>query len=566
MNSENKKEKKPFNKRKLKFGAAATVVTIFVIAAIVFVNLIAGILTEKKGFKLDLTSQKYFDVSQDTIDYIRNIDKDVEIAVMSEKDKLEGNTYYKMVIETLAKYEQNSDHINVNYYSITKNPEVINKYSAYYNGTINEGNIIVACGDRVKVTSVDSLFNIDTQAYYSTGNLSYSGYKGEQEITSLVMNVTDSHPVKAAILAAYNGQSIYTPELTYDVNSFAQLLSKNGYEYEVVDILTDELSPDTYDMVVLPAPLNDLTDDCIAKLESFLYNGGKLDKDMIYIADIYQRATPKIDQFLEVWGIKVAGNMVMESAAEKNLQVNVVRNTSGAYQSLKVPAASIADEKYEEGLSNTKLPIAAAAVRNIELLFDSNVDRDTSAILKTSDTSIRYPLNLKTASEEGADLSAQINGEEEQAEKAEEADSEEAAEAATEATEAATEATEAETEAFDPETADKQESIIMAMATKSNMDGDTEHKNNLLVIGGMSMTDPYITGVSTYNNAEFVVNTINKMTGKENAVIIAEKNFESTALDVTEGQVSVLQKVVVFGLPLIVVICGIVVFVRRKNK
>ena len=556
---ENKKEKKPFNKRKLKFGAAATVVTVFVIAAIVFVNLIAGILTEKKGFKLDLTSQKYFDVSQDTIDYIRNIDKDVEIAVMSEKDKLEGNTYYKMVIETLAKYEQNSDHINVNYYSITKNPEVINKYSAYYNGTINEGNIIVACGDRVKVTNVQNLFNIDTQAYYSTGNLSYSGYKGEQEITSLVMNVTDSHPVKAAILAAYNGQSIYTPELTYDVNSFVQLLAKNGYEYEVVDILTDELSPDTYDMAVLPAPLNDLTDDCIDKLDSFLYNGGKLDKNMIYIADIYQRATPKIDAFLEVWGIKVAGNMVMESAAEKNLQVNVVRNTSGAYQSLKVPAASIADEKYEEGLSNTKLPIAAAAVRNIELLFDSNVDRDTSAILKTSNTSVRYPLNLKTASEETADLSAQINGEEKDAEEAEEADSEET-------TEAPEEATESETEPFDMETADKQESVVMAMATKSNMEGDTEHKNNLLVIGGMSMTDPYITGVSTYNNAEFVVNTINKMTGKENAVIIAEKNFESSALDVTESQVSVLQKVVVFGFPLIVVICGIVVFVRRKNK
>ena len=556
MNSENKKEKRPFNKRKLKFGAAATVVTVFVIAAIVFINLIAGILTEKKGFKLDLTSEKYFDISQDTIDYIKNIDKDVEIAVMSERATLESNNYYKMVLETLAKYEQNSDHIKVNYYSITKNPEVINKYSAYYNGTINEGAIIVACGERVKVTAVQNLFNIDTQAYYSTGNLSYSGYKGEQEITSLVMNVTDSHPVKAAILAAYNGQSIYTPELTYDVNSFVQLLAKNGYEYEVVDILTDELSPDNYDMAVLPAPLNDLTDDCIDKLDSFLYNGGKLDKDMIYIADIYQRATPKIDQFLEVWGVKVAGNMVMESAAEKNLQVNVVRNTSGAYQALKVPAASIADESYEEGLSNTKLPIAAAAVRNIELLFDSNVDRDTSAILKTSDTSIRYPLNLKTASEESTDLTAQINGDEEQAE---EADSEEA-------TEAPEEAAEAETEAFDIETADKQESIVMAMATKSNMDGDTEHKNNLLVIGGMSMTDPYITGVSTYNNAEFVVNTINKMTGKENAVIIAEKNFESSALDVTESQVSILQKVVVFGFPLIVVICGIVVFVRRKNK
>ena len=559
MNNENKKEKKPFNKRKLKFGATATIITVFVIAAIVFVNLIAGILTEKKGFKLDLTSQKYFDVSQDTIDYIRNIDKDVDISVMSEKDSLENNKYYKMVIETLAKYEQNSDHINVNYYSITKNPEIINKYSAYYNGDINEGSIIVACGERVKVTTVSSLFDQN----YQTGTV--EGYKGEQEITSLVMNVTDSNPVKVAFLAAYNNQSIFNPNLTYEIDSFLKLLTKNGYECNTVDILTDELSPDSYDMAVLPAPYSDLTDDCISKLEAFLYNGGDLDKDMIYIADVYQTATPKIDQFLEEWGIKVADNMVIETADEKNLQVNLIKSTYGG-QNAKVPAASIADDKYSEGLSNTKLPIAAGYARNIELLFDANVDRNTSAILKTSDTSALYPLNLKTSSGETADLTADSDKDEADNDENSSEDESDNKESSTEAETAAEAETEAETTAFDIASADKQESIVMAMASKSNMDGDTEHKNNVLVMGGASFTDPYITGVSTYNNAEFVINTINKMCGKENAVIIAEKNFESTALDVTTSQVSILRNIVVFGFPLIVIICGIVVFVRRKNK
>lgn len=559
-NTENTKEKKPFNKKKLKYGATATAITIVVIAIVVFLNLIAGLLTEKKGLKLDLTSEKYFDVSQDTIDYIKNIDKDVEIAVMAKKDALESNNYNKMVVETLAKYEQNSDHIKVNYYDITQNPDVVNKYSSYYNGTISENYIVIACGERVKVTPIANLFNIDTQAYYQTGNISYSSYKGEQEITSAVMNVTDAHPVKVAVLAGYNGQGIYTSELKYAINSFVQLLSKNGYEYEILDILTDEISPDTYDMAVLPAPFNDLTDSCITKLEDFLYNGGKLDKNLIYIADVYQRATPKLNEFLDVWGIKIGDNQVIESSAENILQLNLLRSSDEQYRTAKAPIATIADDSYAEGLSNTKLPIAAPAVRNIELLFDQNVDRTTTALLKTSATSILYPLNTQ---ESESDSSADLLGDSESAgdESSDSSDSDKEQET----TEAATEATEATTQ-FDPSTAEQGENVVMALAEKTSMEGTTEHKNKLLVIGGASMTDPYVTGVGAYNNAEFIINTINKICGKENTVIIAEKNFESAALDVTASQVSVLQKIVIFGFPLVVVICGIVVFVRRRNR
>mgnify|MGYP001037077114 CR=1 FL=1 len=63
------KKKKSFNKKKLKYGSVATIITVIFIAVIVFINLIAGILTERKGLKLDLTPEKYYDISQQTIDY-----------------------------------------------------------------------------------------------------------------------------------------------------------------------------------------------------------------------------------------------------------------------------------------------------------------------------------------------------------------------------------------------------------------------------------------------------------------------------------------------------------------
>ena len=110
MKNDTAKEKKPFNKKKLKYGSVAVVITVVFIAVVVFVNLIAEILTDKKNLKLDLTAQKYYEVSQDTIDYIKDIKKDVVIDVMYQKENFEKSSYMKMVLETLNKYQQNSDH------------------------------------------------------------------------------------------------------------------------------------------------------------------------------------------------------------------------------------------------------------------------------------------------------------------------------------------------------------------------------------------------------------------------------------------------------------------------
>ena len=544
MKNDTAKEKKPFNKKKLKYGSVAVVITVVFIAVVVFVNLIAEILTDKKNLKLDLTAQKYYEVSQDTIDYIKDIKKDVVIDVMYQKENFEKSSYMKMVLETLNKYQQNSDHIEVEFHDIVSEPDVINKYSDVYSGTIQQGSIVVACGDRVKViSSIDDLFTIDTSSYYQTGSSTITGYKGEQELTSAVMSVTDANPKKAAFITGYNGSSIYHSYNSNAVNSLYNLMNKNGYEISQIDILNDDLSPDDYDIVVLPAPVNDLTTDCISKLDDFLYNGGKLDRNMIYIADIFQYKTPNIDDFLEIWGIEVGDSVVYESNADKNQKVTISTGSAEA------PIVSSVDDDFTSGLSNTKLPIVAPVSRNINLLFDANVDRTTDSLLQTSDTAYLYPLNMKSVDEA----------------KAEAAEQEQAASDAENSTEATEEETEATTK-FDTETAEKAAQNVMALAKKTNTKNNETHTNNLLVIGGMSLVDPNLTSSATYNNAEFVVNAINQICGKENGIIIAEKSLTQTTIDITAAQITTIRRIIEYVIPLIVIAAGIFVYVWRKNR
>ena len=544
MKNDTAKEKKPFNKKKLKYGSVAVVITVVFIAVVVFVNLIAEILTDKKNLKLDLTAQKYYEVSQDTIDYIKDIKKDVVIDVMYQKENFEKSSYMKMVLETLNKYQQNSDHIEVEFHDIVSEPDVINKYSDVYSGTIQQGSIVVACGDRVKViSSIDDLFTIDTSSYYQTGSSTITGYKGEQELTSAVMSVTDANPKKAAFITGYNGSSIYHSYNSNAVNSLYNLMNKNGYEISQIDILNDDLSPDDYDIVVLPAPVNDLTTDCISKLDDFLYNGGKLDRNMIYIADIFQYKTPNIDDFLEIWGIEVGDSVVYESNADKNQKVTISTGSAEA------PIVSSVDDDFTSGLSNTKLPIVAPVSRNINLLFDANVDRTTDSLLQTSDTAYLYPLNMKSVDEA----------------KAEAAEQEQTASDAENSTEATEEETEATTK-FDTETAEKATQNVMALAKKTNTENNETHTNNLLVIGGMSLVDPNLTSSATYNNAEFIVNAINQICGKENGIIIAEKSLTQTTIDITAAQITTIRRIIEYVIPLIVIAAGIFVYVWRKNR
>lgn len=202
----------------------------------------------------------------------------------------------------------------------------------------------------------------------------------------------------------------------------------------------------------------------------------------------------------------------------------------------------IGDETYSEGLSNTKLPIIAPLSRPVNLLFDANVDRTTSALLTTSDTAFLYPLEMQTAEEAQA--------------KADASENEDATEAETE-----------ETTEFDPDSAEKSQQNVMAVATKTNMDSENKaHVNNVMVIGGATILDQVLLYSSSYNNAEYIINSVNKMCGKENGIIIAEKDLSVQTIDITSSQIKAISRVVIFVIPLIVVAAGIVVFIRRRNR
>ncbi len=537
-----KPEKAPsrFNKKKLKYGALATSVTVVFIAVVVLLNVLASAIVDRYPIKADLTPSKFYEISQQSVDYVKTMDKDVNIVVLAKESYFQTNNYLKIVPETLDKYRQNSDgHITVDYYDMTAHPEIVAKYKDKYAGELSEADIIVTNGDRVKVLAFADIIKTEQTMDYNTYQyVNKYTFIGEQSLTSAIMSVTDANPKRVAMITKVGTQTIFHQYNQYAVAALQNLLDKNGYEITEVDLLADAVDPKDYDLAVLPAPYNDLTDDMVKKLDTFLYNDGKLGKDLFYMADVYQNRTPNLNAFLEVWNLQVGDSIIREKDSAKAQYVTIVLGQQTGNVAASV--ATIADETYAAQLSSTKLPIVAPLVRPIKLLETLNSDIETKAVLTSSDSSYLYPLTM----DDGEDKSNPT--------------------AIPDGTDATT--TAATTTTFNEENAETGVQNFMAVSTRTLTDDRDVYESHVMAIGACAMIDYCVAQSTAYNNAEFLISSINTMQGKENGIVIAEKALEQTSISIKEGQLRGLQTTVIVIIPLLVAVIGIVVYLRRKNR
>lgn len=506
--------------KKLRYGGVATAITCVTVVVVVLLNLLVSNIVKKYPLKLDLTESGMFEISQESADYVKGLEKDVNFTVlMAESDFQASSVSLKMISELLERYAQNSDKIHITYVDPNTNPDVVNTYQSNYSGTLTTGDIIIsdaADPSKLRVVNMGSLFSYDQQKYalyyyYNQGTLDdcITGFSGEQNLTAALMYVTDADPIRVAIITTANGSFIYNQQYSgYPLMIFVDTLSKNGYETSNIDLYTDTLDPAEYDLVVLPAPVNDLTATAVDNISAFLFNDGEYNRSLIYFADYTQGDTPNLDELLSTWGIAVTKNIAMEGNSSAAQQVPLYIGTA------TVPLATITDDTYAQGLANTSLPIAAPLCRSIELLWDSQSGGITTSVLKTSDT---VYLNEMGANTENADTS--------------------------------------------PAGAQ----TVMAVSTRKQNINNITHASNVMVLGSMLLSDYNVMRDASYNNAQVLTNAVNKMTGKGSSLLIAEKQLTQQTIVITKAELNGIH-LFIFAIPMAIAVVGAVVIIRRRNK
>ena len=387
--------------------------------------------------------------------------------------------------------KQGKGSITVQYVDMNKDPDIIAKYRKYYNNDIPEGSIVVFSENngngRVKVISQEEIVSMIKPSNTSTQTAVTMNFVGESTITSAILNVTDSNPIKTAFVSMMNGTSI-TGQGYESVNSnFMSFLSKNGYDCTEIDIASDSLSPEDYDMVVVPMPSVDFSADIIEKLSDFLYNDGNYERNMLYIPNLYVTDLPNISEFLADWSIQVEESAILDDT-------NWIETYLGFNQNVNIKL-SVNDTDSVGTLPNESLPIVAPATSV------------AVSVLKSMDTS------------------------------------------------------------YDQDNSDTGARDAVILSKKETSAGLDRYTSNLLVLGSSFMiSDSILTQTNAFNNANVIIGMLNTMTGKEATAVIPEKALQQSLISPTSSEMNVIKIVVIYVIPAIVAVAGIVVFVRRKNR
>jgi len=516
--------KAPDKHRKLKYGAMFYVIIALVIAVVVILNIMVNVVAKRSPVKIDITPDNRYELTDESINAVKALDKDVEVVVTSEKDYFTAlrnywESYYTggygvpteipydMIPELLDKYsvyaQQGKGSINVKYVDLDKDPDAVAKFKKNYNGDIQRGSIVIACGNRVRVLDANEVNNMMTvdQVAMQSQQLKFL-FTGESTLTSAITSVTDAHPVKVAFVKTMNNIAVYDEQGYggYAESFEKELLTKNGYDCTDIDIAQDEISPEDYDMVVLLAPSVDFTEDIIKKFSDFLYNGGKYDRNMIYAPDVSKTNLPNIDEFLADWSIKVENNIILdETNAVGNSPSNII--------------VSVSDSETVGTLPNDRLPTISQYTREL-----TPITKNNEAIVKEV---------LKSSAES---YSADITSDE-------------------------------------PKYGEKGERDAVILSQKQHSEDFAVYTSSILVLGSPAMANStLLQQTSSVNNASVLLGIVNNMTGKEKGVVIADKNLQSSFIAPTAPQLKKIYVTVVWIIPFIIAAVGVIVLLRRRNK
>ena len=270
-------------------GAYSTGMIAVAMAITVLVNIVVGELPSTIT-NIDLTGEKLYSLTDQSIEFVKNMEEDVTIYVIVNEESADNT-----LAQTLQRYDDLSDHITVEYVDPTINPRF---HTQYTDSSISINSMIVVSDKRTKV--IDSNEVYESTLDYTTYSYVTSGYDGEGQITSALDYVTSDELPKVYMLEGHNETQFTT--------TFTDALEKENVEYETINLLKYDAIPEDAACLVIHAPGSDFSEDDKHKVIAYLENGGKVVTTTIYTGE----EMPNYHSILEYMGIQAIDGLVLE--------------------------------------------------------------------------------------------------------------------------------------------------------------------------------------------------------------------------------------------------------------
>lgn len=358
-----KSVKKMKNTIALKRSVYAVILSVIFIVGAVLLTVLSSVLSARFPLNLDLTTDKIHTMTNSNIDFIKGINRKVNIYVCLTEDEYsckgsssynmayyaatekfvdynaENATYYSQTVELLNKYAQYNDNITVTYLDVAQ-PDAKEITANFDEYMWNTGDILVEStveqnGKQItrrttvpfKETYTLEAGNTDTsnyESYYKSGYLECYALYG----VGIGYMITQNNIEQTLSAAVYKVISDTTPVFLIpasycNVDTLKEVLdgtlTTNNYQLEYADgLLSTLLSAENqakYTGIIMSDCTADISLEDRDILETFLDNNGQKGKSLVFFAGTETYKYKNLCGFLGDWGIGFESGTLYESSA-----------------------------------------------------------------------------------------------------------------------------------------------------------------------------------------------------------------------------------------------------------
>lgn len=526
-NSINKKSHK-----RLKHGSMAAVFTVVFVAVLVLINVVATQIFERFPLSFDMTSSSSYSISDETIDYVKGLDTDVKVTVFAEKEDFDAaNAYTLQADEILQKYSQYNSKIKIEYVDILTNPDVVSEYDDDLNAydIVFETSAKGDDGKEYKRTSVVSPldlvnFSSDVIASLSQSGMSIETIAAGNEINFLytysVQSPTypDAQGKKKSYIESSNAEQAFTSALMVVTDSNptkitfltgrSEAASLNYYQ---TLMKANGYMVDSVDITTDEIPAD--TNIAVIAAPTVDYTDGEIKK----VSDFLNNDGKLGKNIMYVESMNQPDTPKLDELLEEygiQYEDYSMYDTEGDNVSNIYLKLNLSGEDYDSFIKDDSLAMYTTIyTKPIKLLYEEENMKATKALLKTADTGFKADL------ETGEKISSG-------------------------------------------------EQVAAAVGYKAVFNDDnTTSYSQVLALGSEYILYDMIMQGTQYVNSQWILSVTNHITGKTTTGITIEPSkIGGTLFDLTDAQISAFKWVFNLVIPAIVLIIGIVVWLRRKNR
>ena len=305
---------KIFKSRVFRQGSIATFITILGIALIIVMYVVLSTLSTRLNWRVDLTADRIFEITQESIDFLAALDKDVNIFVLNSEDSFvnAAHPFTFQANEVIRRYDTFGPRVNLEYIDIFRNPMFTASYPEI---DLMPNQILIESPEtgRFKIVTFRDLFDIATG---QGGQTTIRASRAEQVMTSAILNVSSDNQVIVSVLSGYNQTNI---------PAFLNLLEMNNYEIYHEDLVTTAEINTEATIALLVAPSRDISEEDLKKLDRFLNNNNEYGRTVFYINSAHETPMsqmPNLSAWLAEWGIKIKDSVLFETDIGYRIMAN----------------------------------------------------------------------------------------------------------------------------------------------------------------------------------------------------------------------------------------------------